>query len=310
MSWNVYAAINIAGITEIPDGYTTGKHSIMNCKFESVAIGIETFGLVDGELKIGGKYFAGNTFKGGSYGIRMWNTVNSKIVISHNYIESLNRAGLYVTQAFIPDFWLTSWPIMSSQWVITHNSVHTFFGADGIILYDWYADVEEEYTWEPSIEAVISHNRVILDNEEWGGMVIIGVDDAYIINNVIRGVGDYGLDLWVCNNLKVFGNRIQIDARGTIGNDWGLFYGMSLWFGFNNVISFNRITHKEADGLFVLGSNENLILGNLINHNGGYGLYMEASNDNCITANIFYDNLLGNIFDDSTTNHYHWNWEH
>ncbi|MFX1479740.1 MAG: hypothetical protein ACFFCI_16580, partial [Promethearchaeota archaeon] len=25
MSWNVYAAINIAGITEIPDGYTTGK---------------------------------------------------------------------------------------------------------------------------------------------------------------------------------------------------------------------------------------------------------------------------------------------
>jgi len=302
--WNVYTAISIAGMPEVPDGYTTGKHSITKCEFDSVVIGIETWGLVDGELKVGGKC-SGNTFTGGSLGIRMWNMVNSKIEISYNYIESLIRACVYVIQRFLPNMWPASWPIMSSEWFITHNSLYTFFGADAIILYDFYVDYG---SWEPSIEAEISHNHIILNNEEWGGMVIIGVDDALISDNVITGVGDYGIDLWFCNNLKILGNRIQIDAIGTIGNEWYSFYGMSLCYGFNNVIAFNIISHKEADGLFVLSSNENLVLGNLIKDNGGYGLNLGASNDNRIIANVFYNNFLGNIFDDGT-NIYWWNWE-
>ncbi len=298
MSWNVYAAIAINGI---PDGYTTGKHSIKKCEFESVAIGIETFSLVNSELNVGGGYSTGNTFKGGCYGIRMWNTVNSKIKISHNYIESHVRAGIYVTQAFLPEYWLTSWPIMPSQWDITHNFVYTYSIADGIILYDWYVDVGEEDAWDPSIEAFISHNHITLNNDEWGGLVLIGVDDAFIINNVVTGLGDYGFDLWLCNNLKIFGNRIQIDALGTSpGNSWELFYGMSLWYGADNVFAFNIISHKKTDGLFIIGSNENLVLGNLIKDYGGFGLNLVSSNYNRIIANVFLNNFLGNIFDDGT----------
>ncbi|MFW9881037.1 MAG: right-handed parallel beta-helix repeat-containing protein, partial [Candidatus Thorarchaeota archaeon] len=238
------------------------------------------------------------------------NNLNSKIDISYNYIESHVRAGLYITQAFLPDYWPTSWPVMSSQWFIAHNFVCTFFGADAIILYDWYVDVGEEDAWDPSIEAFISHNHITLNNDEWGGLVLIGVDDAFIIKNVVTGLGDYGFDLWLCNNLKILGNRIQIDALGTSpGNSWELFYAMSLWYGSDNVFAFNTISHKKTNGLFIIGSNENLILGNLIKDNGGYGLYMEGSNDNCITANVFYNNFLDNIYDDSTTNNYRWNWE-
>ncbi|MFW9827966.1 MAG: NosD domain-containing protein [Candidatus Thorarchaeota archaeon] len=308
MSWNVYAAIAINGI---PDGYTTGKHSIKKCEFESVAIGIETFSLVNSKLNVGEGYSTGNTFKGGSYGVRMWNTVNSKIKISHNYIEAHVRAGIYVTQAFLPEYWLPSWPIISSQWVITHNFVYTYSVADGIILYDWYVDVGEEDAWDPSIEALISHNHITLDNDEWGGLVLIGVDDAFIIKNVVTGLGDYGFDLWFCNNLKILGNRIQIDALGTSpGNSWGLFYGMSLWYGFDNVLAINTISHKKTDGLFIIGSNENLILGNLIKDNGGFGLNLVSSNYNRIIVNVFCNNYLGNIEDDSTTNIYLKNWEY
>ncbi|MFX1481425.1 MAG: NosD domain-containing protein [Promethearchaeota archaeon] len=303
--WNVYAAIAITGITEIPDGYTTGEHIITKCEFESVAIGIETFGLVDGELKVGGRYSKGNTFKGGSYGIIMENIVNSKIAISNNYIESLVRSCIRVNQMFVPDFWPTTWPIMSSQWVITHNSLYTFLEADGIILFDFYWVYG---SWEPAIEAFISHNHITLDNEMWGGMVIIGVDDAFITDNVITGVGDYGFDFLFCNNLKILGNRVQIDTLGTIGNPDYLFYGMGLYECYNNVIAFNRISHKETDGLFVLCSNDNLITGNLIKYNGGYGLNLVASNDNRITANVLYKNFLGNIFDGGS-NIYSWNWE-
>jgi parallel beta-helix repeat protein len=194
---------------------------------------------------------------------------------------------------------------MPSQWSITYNSFYTFFGADAIILYDFYIDYG---TWEPSIEADISHNHITLDNEMWGGMVIIGVDDALISKNIITGVGDYGFDFLFCNNLKILGNRVQINALGTVGNPWGLFYGMGLYECYNNVIAFNRISHADVDGLFVLFSNENLILGNWISGNGGYGLFLLESNDNRIFYNAFYNNDLGNIFDNGV-NTYKRNWE-
>ncbi|MHA2288789.1 MAG: right-handed parallel beta-helix repeat-containing protein, partial [Promethearchaeota archaeon] len=184
----------------------TGRHVITNCDFDSVGIGISVSGLMDGEMKI-----ESNTFKGGYIGILNWDTVNSKIEISNNYIETRGWGGIYIGQFSNPRY--TARPVIpiesSSQWLIAHNSLKVSYSADGIIL----GDISFRSSGIKSIETVISHNKIILDDTYYGGIYTLGLKDAFISNNEIHGTGFYGIECDFAYNNLILGNNIQnVDA--------------------------------------------------------------------------------------------------
>ncbi|MFW9942613.1 MAG: NosD domain-containing protein [Candidatus Thorarchaeota archaeon] len=233
--------------------FGTGKHTITKCVFDSIWGGISAYGLMDVEMRI-----MSNSFKGGTFGIINMDNSNSKFEITCNYIETSLIYGIWAWQVgFVA-------PPSPCQWRVTRNTIRVSGFADGIGLQD---HVE-------SIHAVVSRNKIILDDTMCGGIWTFGLLDASIINNYIRGTGDYGIECVSTNNSQILGNIISNSQ--------------------NNGINFDQ-------------SSQNLLLGNWILKNGGWGLYMEGSNDNSIIGNLFYKNTLGNIYDDGS-NEYKWNW--
>jgi parallel beta-helix repeat protein len=163
---------------------TTGRHLITNSEFNSLWLGITAYGLMNCELKI-----KSNSIKGGAIGIINADNSNSKFEISHNDIEANAYAGIWIMQ-FAPS---------PCQWFITHNSLKPSIMADGICL--------EDYTGG-SLKAIVSHNKIICDTL-WGGIWTTMVQDAFIINNIIRGTADYGIACYYGYNNLLLGNNVQ-----------------------------------------------------------------------------------------------------
>jgi len=150
------------------------------------------------------------------------------------------------------------------HWLITDNIIKPLMFTDGILL--------EDYTGSGALEAVVSHNEIILDTF-FGGMWTNGLQDAFIYRNFISGTGSYGM--------------------GCVFTD-------------DCLILSNRVSNYASNGMYFYQSNQNLIMGNYIRNNGGWGLILEESNYNCIMINMFYNNALGNVYDDGY-NKYIWN---
>lgn len=93
-----------------------------------------------------------------------------------------------------------------SQWLITHNTIRVLsVQSDGIALSD--------YSGSGALEAVVSHNKIILDGANWGGIFTFGLQDAFISNNIIRGTGAYGIECDFTSNSLLLGNNVQnVDA--------------------------------------------------------------------------------------------------
>jgi hypothetical protein len=178
-SYNVRVGVEYGG------GLTTsGKHIITNCEFNSLWLGITAWGLMNCELAI-----KSNSIKGGAIGIINADNVNSKFEISRNDIEANAYAGIWVMQ-FAP---------FSCQWLITHNTIRPSIMADGICL--------EDYTGG-ALKAIVSHNKIICDTL-WGGIWTTMVQDAFILNNIIRGTVDYGITCYAAVNNLLLGNNVQ-----------------------------------------------------------------------------------------------------
>jgi len=246
ISYNVRVGVEIH--------FGTGSHVITKGEFDSIWGGISAFGLTDSEMKI-----KSNSFKGGTFGIINMDNDNSKFDITRNYIETSFLYGVWAWQVgFVA-------PPSPCQWRITRNTIRVTGLADGIGLQDQ----------AEAIEAVVSHNKIILDDTMWGGIWTLRLQDAFIYNNIIRGTGGYGMGCAFTDNCLIIGNSIS---------------------------------NSQNNGMNFYASSQNLLLGNVISNNGGWGLYMEACNDNSIICNLFYNNALGNIYDDGI-NEYKWNWE-
>ncbi|MFX0076531.1 MAG: right-handed parallel beta-helix repeat-containing protein [Candidatus Hermodarchaeota archaeon] len=165
-----------------------GTHTITNCEFDSLWLGISAYMWMSSEIKI--KH---NTIKGGAIGIINADNINSNFEISHNYIEANAYAGIWVMQ-FAP---------FACQWLIRHNTIKPTILADGISLQDFTAG---------SLKGVVSHNKIELDTF-WGGIWTSDVSNAFISNNIVRGTGDYGIVCAFANNNMLLGNNVQnVDA--------------------------------------------------------------------------------------------------
>ncbi len=243
-SYNVRVGIEYGG------GLTTGgNHIVTNCDFDSLWLGITAWGLMNCKLTI-----TSNSIKGGAIGIINAESTNSDFEISGNDIEADFLAGIWAMQFVTPP----------CKWLITGNTIKPLMFTDGILL--------EDYTGSGALEAVVSHNEIILDTF-FGGMWTNGLQDAVIYRNFISGTGSYGM--------------------GCVFTD-------------DCLILSNRVSNYASNGMYFYQSSHNLIQGNYIRNNGGWGLILEESNYNCIMINMFYNNALGNVYDDGI-NKYYWN---
>ncbi|MFX1326639.1 MAG: hypothetical protein ACFE91_00655 [Promethearchaeota archaeon] len=170
--------------------FGTGKHIITHCDFDSLWGGISAYVLMNAEMKI-----KSNSFKGGTFGIVNMDNINSKFEISRNYIHTEFLYGIWVWQAGI-----MVTPSLS-QWLITHNTLKVSFSADGMGLIDDLPD--------KTLEAVVSYNKIVLDDTIFGGIWTAGLRDAFISNNIIRGTGDYGIGCLFAHNNLILGNNVQ-----------------------------------------------------------------------------------------------------
>jgi parallel beta-helix repeat protein len=165
-----------------------GTHTITNCEFDSLWLGLSAYMWADSEIKI-----TRNTIKGGAIGIINADNINTNFEISHNDIEANAYAGVWVMQ-FAP---------FDCQWFIHHNTIRPTILADGILLQDFTAG---------SLKAVVSHNKIYLDTF-WGGIWTSYVSNAFISNNIVSGTGDYGIVCAFAYNNVLLGNNVQtVDA--------------------------------------------------------------------------------------------------
>lgn len=88
---------------------------------------------------------------------------------------------------------------------ISHNTIYAPGTADGIVLIDYSNFI----FGEKSLNAIVSHNDIVLENSVYGGMYVYAVDKAVIANNLISGVGDYGILTWLCEGVMLLGNNLQ-----------------------------------------------------------------------------------------------------
>jgi parallel beta-helix repeat protein len=245
--------VRVGVILGSPEVFCSGNHIITNCEFDSIWLGCTGYRWEDSEIKI-----HSNSIKGNAIGIISVENHNSVIEITDNYIESNAYGGVWVMK-FAPP---------ATKWIISRNTIRTSILTDGILLQD--------FTGLGALEAVVSHNKIILEDNNFGGIWTSWLQDARIYGNSITGTGDYG---------------------------------MGCAFTENSLFCGNRISNSGSDGMFFYQSSQNFIVGNTLSRNGGWGLVMVESNDNCIVCNLFYKNGLGNIFDEGT-NTYKWNWEY
>ncbi len=193
--WGVSVPIDIYGGVEITaDGIgrfkpLTGVHTIANCSFENVYFGIVASGLESSTVLIGGSRSRGNTFENVGMGLWAFDNSNSSIEFSYNDVPRADYIGVSILHSDRPFLLGIPW-YSPSRYVVSHNTFHTAGYADAIGLID-YATYFPEVG--KTVEAIVSHNRIILDDTFWGGIFGNAAQDVLVANNKISGSGLAGI---------------------------------------------------------------------------------------------------------------------
>ena len=142
-----------------------------------------------------------------------------------------------------------------------------------------------------------AHSNIITGNSISSTTTAIwikGTSDTEISNNVIHSFGTYGIQIQSSIRDSLINNTI------TDGN-----YGITLYGGYNQIISQNTIFSLDGYGIFVNSGqlmdteyNESVYIGKLmIDDNDIYscagGIKITASMDNDVVNNRIYDNIYG-----------------
>ncbi len=222
-SFNVRVGVEYGG--GLP---TTGRHIVTKCDFNSLWLGITAHGLMNCEFTI-----KSNSIKEGAIGIINAEVDNSKLEISRNYIETNYFGGIWVLQPPPRE--------APSQWLITHNTIKVLsLDSDGISLMDFSPK---------SLEAVVSHNTIVLDDVNWGAIWTQGLQDAFFSNNIIRGTGAYGIFCASAYNNLLLGNNVQnVDAQAA---------PIVLAYSFNCIV----VGGSTKTNVLNFGGDNNLIVG-------------------------------------------------
>lgn len=186
------------GLWVVPDGRSqscvsslrllVGTHAVSNSSFTNLYGGAQAINLANGSFTVGGSPNKRNTFDHVNLAIIAFDTSDSVVEISFNDIKNATNFGVYVLQGARTIRF--GHPLPSpSEFLISHNTIHAIVFADGVGLED-YGPL---FGGGKTLEAVVSNNKIILDNTLFGGIVGIFAQDAVVSNNKITGTGGAGI---------------------------------------------------------------------------------------------------------------------
>jgi len=160
----------------------------------------------------------------------------------------------------------------------------------------------------------IVKKTIILIGQNWDTTIIdaqwrrcaVSVNDSQKveINGFAFQHGQFGIELWLCNNNIISGNKMSNNGCG-----------ISISGSDNNIISGNVVNLNSEHGMSInsifgkISSDKNDIFSNLIKENQ-VGVFVTVSSDNNINRNNFYNNSRDAFFDFSRStnwNENYWN---
>jgi len=214
--WSVSAPLAISGGVDIsPDGIgrfrpLRGVHTVANCSFENAVFGIAAYGLESASVLVGGSGSTGNTFADVSIGLWGLDNSNSSIEFSHNEVVDVAPYGTGVLAVQDAGPLVSSYPWPSpSQYLIRYNTLDVAGPVDAISIMDFGPAFGEG----SKIHAVVSQNRIHLEDGEWGGVWGLGAQDVLVTNNRITGSGMagiyFGFQGLPSSGWTIIGNSVQ-----------------------------------------------------------------------------------------------------
>jgi len=187
-----------------------GTHSVTNCSFENIWQAIITIGLTDSSMTVGGSASQGNHFANVVYGLRSFDPDGSSIEFSHNEIVDVapEGTGVLALQSNRPSAFDFPWP-SPSQYLIRQNTLRVSGLVDAISL----MDLGPAFGEGAKVHAVVSQNRIYLEDGLWGGVWALGAQDVLVANNRISGSGlagiYFGFDGVSSSGWTMIGNNVQ-----------------------------------------------------------------------------------------------------
>ena len=197
-----------------------GVHTVVNCSFKNTWQAIVTLGLSDSSLKIGGNGRQGNRFDRVYFGLRSFDHDNSSIEFSYNVVTNVAPTGIGVLaqQMGRPAMYGYPWPSPSS-YLISHNTLRVAGPVDAIGIFD----VGSLFGQGKKVNAVVSHNRIHLEDGLWGAVWGFGAQDVLVANNKISGSGKggiyFGYQGLPSSGWTIIGNNVQ-DLEASVASIW------------------------------------------------------------------------------------------
>jgi hypothetical protein len=191
-----------------------GTHSVTNCSFENIWQAIITIGLTDSSMTVGGSASQGNHFANVVYGLRSLDPDGTSIEFSHNEVVDVAPEGTGVLALQTNRPWAFGFPWPSpSQYLIRQNTLRVSGEVDAISL----MDLGPAFGQGAKVQAMVSQNRIYLEEGLWGGVWGLGAQDVLVTNNQIAGSGMagiyFGFDGLASSGWTMTGNNVQnLDA--------------------------------------------------------------------------------------------------
>jgi hypothetical protein len=197
-----------------------GVHSVTNCSFENAWQAVVTLGLSKGSLTVGGSASQGNRFANVYFGLRSFDHDNASIEFSHNEIVDVapEGTGVLALQTSRPWIFTYPWPA-STQYLIRQNTIDVAGPVDAIAIVDFGPAFGEG----SKVHAVVSQNRIHLEDGLWGGVWGLGANDVLVANNQIRGSGMagiyFGFQGLPSSGWTIIGNNVQ-NLEASVASIW------------------------------------------------------------------------------------------
>jgi len=146
--------------------------------------------LSESTLTVGGSARQGNRFANVKFALRALDHDASPVEFSHNEVVDVAPYGTAVLalQTGRPTFYTYPWP-SPTQYLIRQNTFDVAGPVDAISIMDF----GPAFGQESKIHAVVSQNRIHLEDGEWGGVWGYGAQDVLVANNKITGSGMAGI---------------------------------------------------------------------------------------------------------------------
>jgi hypothetical protein len=190
-----------------------GGYKITNCEFKQAYICISTQ-YTEGPCIIGGDVTKGNIFKETEVAVAPFDIISSYCNASYNFFDRIHWIGVAAWQGVTDLYTLPLTDFILNGNNIKLNSYSPGGAEFTIGIYPVDYGIFAGYTSEPKINALISNNKIQIDDIGFAGILGQCNNNAIITNNIIWGTGVAGIvtGIWddpVNSGWVIKGNNVQ-----------------------------------------------------------------------------------------------------